>query len=93
MRTNLAGTNPAMVRILFDRKMKRAYELEPQLEATHFEHDDELCHIIMSGRPTLIQLDIKSDCTPNHLVQAINSVLEKVHIYREQMAKELIGGE
>jgi len=86
------GTNPALSKIIFDRKMAQAQELEKSLEAKRFEVNDDYCHIIMSGKPTLLNLTLKRDCTASHLLIVLNEVLSQVHIYRDGMAKDLIGG-
>ena len=86
------GMNPIAVENEFKKNMAKAQALEVVLENERFEHNDDSVHIVMTGKPTLVSIDIKKDCYPSAIIDAMNLVLGQVHVFRDNMAKELIGG-
>jgi hypothetical protein len=86
------GSNQALQEAIFIRKMKEAEDLEVTLETKRFEVDNDQIRVVCSGKPHIVELELKSDCTAKAVLKAINSCLHEAHIYRDGMAKKLIGG-
>lgn len=84
--------NVAIQQAIFKKKMEEAQRLEEDLEAQRFEHDTPAVRVVCSGKPTILELELKRDCSASHILNSINTVLAKAHIYRDRMAQDLIGG-
>lgn len=87
---HLAGSNPAKLQALYNARMKKAYEMESTLEAKTFSYDSEALKLVITGKPFIQEIHIKSDITPTELLTAMNSLLHEAHLFRDAMAKELL---
>lgn len=85
------GVNKAVQEAIFTRKMQEAQALEVTLEAQRFEQDNDKVRVVCSGKPTIIELHIKDNCDAQTIITALNQVLHQAHVYRDGMAKDLIG--
>lgn len=85
------GSNQAIQEAIFIRKMKEAEQLEKELEAKTFEFKNDQVRVVCNGMPKILELNLLTDCTAKAVLNAINQVLAQAHLYRDGMARHLIG--
>jgi DNA-binding protein YbaB len=82
--------NPVVAKAIFDKKMAEARAMETQLHARQFTFEDDLVRIVFNGLPSLVELEVKENCSTEHMFICINEVLVKVQQFRDKAAKDLI---
>lgn len=85
-----ASTNPVVAKQIFEKKMIQARLMEEELHNRRFTFEDNQLKIVFDGRPSMLELEVKEDCSTSHMFSSINLLLKQVQEFRDKAAKELI---